>query len=118
MISALRSAGATLADIAGVRAALAVVELREEIERRRQQIVLAAVAFVFAYSGILIATLFVAALFWDTHRLAALAVLALAHLACAGAAIAVIRRRALAAPAPFAATRRELALDFAAWGAP
>jgi hypothetical protein len=40
MIPALRSIGATLADMACVRASLALVELREEIERRGQQLVL------------------------------------------------------------------------------
>jgi uncharacterized membrane protein YqjE len=112
---ALRAIGGTLADIACVRAALASVELSEEIERRKHQLMLGALGMLFLYTAFLVATFFVAALFWDTHRLAALAALALTHLACGAGTLALLASRARNAPAPFAATREELSHDIAAW---
>jgi len=112
---ALRAIGGTLADIACVRAALASIELAEEIERRKRQLVLGALGILFLYTAFLLATLFVAALFWDTHRLAALAVLTFVHVACGAGALVLLTSRARAAPTPFAATREELAHDIAAW---
>ena len=112
---ALRAIGATLADIARVRGALASIELAEEIERRTRQLALGALGMLFLYTAFLLATLFVAVLFWDTHRLAALATLAFVHLACGAGAFALFSSRARTAPAPFAATREEIAQDIAAW---
>ena len=118
MKSALLAAGGRLADIACVRMELAAVELAEEIERRKQQFVLGALGLVFTYTALLLATFLVAAVFWDTHRLAALGALALAHLACGAGALVALRKRVRTAPAPFAATRNEFALDLAAWREP
>ena len=114
---ALRAIGGTLADIARVRVALASVELAEEIERRKRELLLGALGLLFLYTALLLATSFVAALFWDTHRLAALAALALVHLACGAVALGLVASRARSAPRPFAATRDELACDLAAWRA-
>jgi uncharacterized membrane protein YqjE len=118
VISGLRAAGGLLADLARVRMALAGVELAEEIERRKQQLVLGAAALLFLYTALLLATFLFAAMFWDTHRLAALAALALVHLGCGAGTLMLLRRRMDAAPAPFAATRGEFALDLAAWREP
>ena len=115
MKSALRGVGGTLADIACVRVALAGVELAEEIERRKQQLVLGAAGVLFTYTALILATFLLAAIFWDTHRLAALAMLTLVHLACGAGALLTLRRHMRASPAPFASTRSEIALDLAAW---
>ena len=114
---ALRAIGGTLADIASVRLALASVELAEEIERRKRQVVLGALGLLLLYTALLLATSFVAALFWDTHRLTALAALAFVHFTCGAGALALVASRARSAPAPFAASRDELAHDIAAWRA-
>jgi len=118
VIAALRAAGGTLADVARVRVALAAVEFAEEVERRKQQLVLGALGLAFAYTAVLVATLFIAALLWDTHRLVTLAALALGHLACAAGTLALLRHRARVAPRPFDATRREIALDLELWSQP
>jgi uncharacterized membrane protein YqjE len=118
VIASLRAAGGTLADLACVRMSLAAVEFAEEVERRKQQLVLGALGLAFAYSALLVATFFIAALMWDTHRLATLAALALGHVACAAGAFTILRLRARAAPAPFAATRREIAQDLELWRRP
>jgi uncharacterized membrane protein YqjE len=114
---ALRAIGATLADAACVRVELASLELGEEIERRKRQMALGALGMLFLYTAALFASFFAAAFFWDTHRLTALAVIALAHFACGAGALALRTARARRAPVPFAATRDELAKDFAAWRA-
>ena len=115
---ALRAIGGTLADMIRVRGALVSVEIAEEIERRKQQLMLGALAALFLHTAFLVATFVVAALFWDTHRFIALGALTLVYLALGAGAIALMARRARAAPAPFAATRRELEQDLAAWRQP
>jgi uncharacterized membrane protein YqjE len=109
--SALRSLGATLTEIVAARVELAVVELREEGERRKSMLVLAATAGAFLGLALLLATLFVLAVYWDTHRLAAIGGMTLLYLAVGVGAIARMRFLAAAAPPPFEATLRELAAD-------
>jgi uncharacterized membrane protein YqjE len=86
LFDALRAIGATLADMACVRGALASVELREEIERRKQLLVLAIGGAVFLHTALLLLTVAVAAFFWDTHRMAALGTMIALYLA-AGAGL-------------------------------
>jgi uncharacterized membrane protein YqjE len=83
-----------LADMAGARLSLASVQAGEEIERQKHALALGMAAVAFACSGMLLATLLVAVAFWDTHRVVALAALALVHLACSGAAFMALRKSA------------------------
>ena len=107
----LRSLGATLLELLAARAELAVVELREEGERRKTIAELAAVGGVFLALGLLLATLFVLVLFWDTHRLAAVAAMTVLYLGIAAGAFARMRYLSATAPPPFEATLREFAAD-------
>ena len=109
--ASLRALGTTLLEVVGTRAELAAVELREESERHKQAIALTAIAAIFLAMGVLLATLFVIVLFWDTYRLTALGVGALLYLAIAAYAYLRLRRNARTAPPPFEATLRELAAD-------
>lgn len=110
-LASLRALGATLLDAIGTRAELAVVEMREQGERRTRWLVLAAVAGVFLALGLLLAALFVVALFWDTHRLAALGGVTLVYFGIAAVAFVRLRDELRASPPPFEATLRELAAD-------
>jgi len=110
-VASLRALGATLVELVGARAELAVVELREEGERRKEMLVLAAVAGLFLALGLLLAALFVVVFYWDTHRVAAIAAMTLLYLGIAAAAFMRMRWKAARAPAPFEATLRELAVD-------
>ena len=111
LLASARSLAATLLDIAGTRAELALVELKEEGERRKVMAAwLAAAGFCLAL-GILFASVFVVAWFWDTHRLAAIAAVSLFYLGAAAVLFMQASARMRAAPAPFEATRRELAAD-------
>jgi uncharacterized membrane protein YqjE len=107
----LRGLGSTLVELLGTRAELALVELHEEAERRREMLVLGAVAGFFLALGLLVATLFVIAIFWDTHRLAAIGAIGAFDFAAAGIAFRTLRVRIATSPPPFEATLRELAAD-------
>jgi len=93
------------------RAELAGVELVAERERLFLRLALIAGGVVALAFALLFAGAFVVVLFWDTHRLQAIAGVALAH-AIVGAWL-VNRARAIgrAAPAPFAQTLAELDKD-------
>ncbi len=109
--ASLRALGATLVELVGTRAELAVLELREEGERRKEMLVLALAGALFLALALLLAAFFVVLLFWDSHRLAALGGVTIAYLAIAGVAFGRLRAKARASPPPFEATLRELAAD-------
>jgi uncharacterized membrane protein YqjE len=111
LTASLRALGATLVELLGARAELAVVELRQEGERKKEMIVLAAAGALFLALGLLVATLFVIVLFWDTHRLPAIGGVAIVYLALSGAAFVRLRYKAAGNPPPFEATLREFAAD-------
>lgn len=110
-VDSLRALGATVMELVAARAELAMVELREQGERRKEIVALAAACAVFALLGMLLVTLFVLAVFWDTHRLAAIAGMALLYLGIAAGAYGLMRAKMALAPPPFEATMREFAAD-------
>lgn len=110
-VASLRALGATLFEVVATRTELAVVELREEGERRKQELVLVAVGALFLALGLLLVALLVVVLFWDTHRIVALGSVAALYLGIAAFAFLRLRAKAAAAPPPFEATLRELAAD-------
>ena len=111
VFASLSALGATLYDAAGTRVELALVELREQGERRRELLVLAFVGGVFLAMGLLLVAFFVVVLFWDTYRIAAIAGVTLLYLGVGAAALLRMRAKARAMPPPFEATLRELAAD-------
>jgi uncharacterized membrane protein YqjE len=110
-IASLRALGATLLELVGTRGELALVELREEGERRKEMLGLALAGALFLGLGLLLAALFVVAVFWDTYRLAAIGAVTLLYLGIAAAAFMRLREKLRASPPPFEATLRELAAD-------
>jgi uncharacterized membrane protein YqjE len=114
LLDALRAIGATLEDTVRVRGALFALELREEVARRKYLLVLALAAGALLHTAFLLATALVAMLFWDSHRVAAIAAMAALYLAGAAALLAFLRAKAAASPDPFADTLRELGRDLAA----
>ena len=109
--ASLRSIGATLLDMAGTRAELALVEFREEGERRKRMLFLAVAAAAFLAMALLFAGALVVAFFWNSYRLAAIAGVTLVYLGVAAAAAARLAAMARASPPPFEATLRALAAD-------
>ncbi len=114
--ASLRTLAAAFVELLGTRAELALLELREEGERRKELLVLALCGALFLALALLLAALFVVVVFWDTHRLAALGAVTLAYLAIAVGAFATLRRRANRAPPAFEATLAELKADLRCLG--
>ncbi|MGZ5596250.1 MAG: phage holin family protein [Usitatibacter sp.] len=110
-IESLRSLGASFLGLLGTRAELAVVELREEGERRKEMLVLAGVGGLFLALGALLAAFLVVVVFWDEHRIAAAAGVTLLYLGIGAGALLRLRHKAATSPPPFEATLAELAKD-------
>jgi uncharacterized membrane protein YqjE len=110
-VDALRALGVSFLELLRTRLELAVLEFREEAERRKQMAVLAVAAGVFLALGALLLALFVVVVFWDGHRLLATAGVTVAYLGIGVYALAKLKERARNAPPPFEATLAELARD-------
>ena len=117
LLDALRSIGSTLNEMVRVRGSLFAVELREEVQRRKQMLALAVVGVVCLHIALLLLTLLVVVIFWDTYRIAALGTMTGIYLVCGATAFAKLRSRIAASPDPFAATLGELDRDLADLGA-
>ncbi len=100
-----------LVGMLSTRAELASVEFTEERERLTKRLALVAGGGLLLAFGALFAGAFVIVLFWDTHRLAAIAAVALAHLAVGLVLLAKAKAIGRDAPSPFAATIDELRKD-------
>jgi uncharacterized membrane protein YqjE len=118
LLSALRAMGGTLNEIFRIRGALFAVELGAEIERRKRLAIFAALAFAFLHTALLLLTLFVTVMFWDTHRLAATGAMVVLYLGLGAAAIMRFRTESEASPPPFAASLGELERDLGDLRAP
>lgn len=111
----LRAAFARLASagvgLVATRVELFSVELTEERERVARRLALIAAGGVLVAFGALYAGAFVIVLFWETHRLLAIAAVGLAHLALGAFLLAKARSMGRDAPGPFAASLEELRRD-------
>jgi uncharacterized membrane protein YqjE len=107
----LQALVASLLALVRTRVELAVVEFREERERRKQMVLLGIVAGVFFALAALLFALFIVVLFWESHRIAAAAGVTVAYLAIAVGALASLRTRMRELPPPFEASLAELARD-------
>jgi uncharacterized membrane protein YqjE len=109
--SALARAGASLFGLVRTRFELASVEYLEAREHALTRVVLTAVVVTaFAFAA-LMASALVVVLFWDTHRVAALAAVTLVYAAIGAGAWWRLKVTGRTAPAPFAATLAELERD-------
>jgi uncharacterized membrane protein YqjE len=110
-LDSLRSMGSNLAALAETRLELALLELREEGERRKAMVVLAAVAGVFLTLALLLLAFLVVVVFWDTHRIAAITGVTLLYAAVGFGALWRLRTRQAMSPPVFEATIAELRKD-------
>jgi uncharacterized membrane protein YqjE len=108
---ALAKAGASLLALVRTRIELASVEFSEERQRAVSRIILAVVAATFIAFAVLLASALVVLLFWDTHRIAALAAVTVVHAAIGTGALLRLRADQRTAPTPFAATIAEFERD-------
>lgn len=90
------------------------LEAREERDRAVSLAAFAVIAAIAALLALMALSAFVVVLFWDEHRLAALAGVTIVYLLVALWAVQRLKSGRGDAPAPFAATLAELKRD-AAW---
>jgi len=103
--------GASLLGLVRTRLELASLELAEERDRVQQQLTLLLAAMAMFMFALLFIAGWVIAYYWDTHRLTAIAIVAVVF-AGAGAALLALRSQAASvAPTPFAATIAEFERD-------
>ena len=114
-LDSVRALGASFFALVRTRIELAVIELREEGERRKAMVMHAAVAGVFLALGALLFAILVIVIFWDTHRVAAAAVMTAAYLGIGWIAFGKLKQAQREAPPPFEATLAELAQDMEAF---
>ena len=111
LIASLKRLAWTLIATLQTRLELLSTEAEERALRFARGLLFAVAAVILGAVGVLVASVFVIVLFWDTHRLLAIAAVALAYLV----ASVVLARRAQRAwrgqPRLFAATLGELAKD-------
>lgn len=111
LLGSARRLLSTLTSIASTRLELLANELQEERLRLTQMLFFALAALFCFGMGVLLLTVFIVVLFWDDHRLAAIAVLGLLFFA-AGTLLAVSLRSKAAERSPlFSASLAELARD-------
>jgi uncharacterized membrane protein YqjE len=107
----LRSLAAGLLELLGARVELIAVELQEERARVEKKLVLLLTAALFLAAGVLLGSILLVVLFWDTHRTLAAAGVCLLHLGIGSWALLRLRELNHGSPPPFAATLDEFAHD-------
>jgi uncharacterized membrane protein YqjE len=110
-LDSARTLGASLLALLRVRVELAATELKEGAERSKRQFIRALVAATFLAASLLLAAFLVVVLFWDTHRVAAIASVTLIYFAIGAWAFLRFRDVATNSPPAFAATLEEFEKD-------
>jgi len=100
----------TLRDVANNRVELFLVEWQEERVRLLDALVLLLAGTVCALMALLMITLALLVIFWDTHRMLVLALIILAYTAAAATAFGTLRSR-LRRWRAFAATLEQIKKD-------
>ncbi len=118
LFGSLRSAFANLLELAHTRLELLSVEMEARLLNSRHVMLWSAVALFSASLAMLMLTLTVLIVFWDTHRLLAAGIITAFFACLAIAATLVVRYRVRSRPRLLAATIHELKRDAAALGEP
>ncbi len=111
LLASLQRLMATLLEILQTRVEIVATEFEEERERIRELVIFSFLALFFTSIGLLLLTLFIVILYWETHRLYVLGGFALLYLVLGIAAGAVLRQRLRTRPRLFATTVAELSRD-------
>jgi uncharacterized membrane protein YqjE len=110
----VHEASAALVGLIGTRLELLGVELREEALHLQHLLVLGVVAAFVLGAALVLAGILVAAAFWDTYRLPALAAVTTIYAIIGLAVVLRVRSSAARRPGPFHATVQELETDLRA----
>ncbi len=110
-MGSVRRLSATLTLIVSTRLELLANELQSERLRLTRMVLYASFALFCCGMGLLLLTIFIVVLFWDTHRLAVLGSLSLLFFAATGVALSLLRKLTQEKSTLFAASLAELAKD-------
>ena len=111
MLHSLKAALAAMSAILHTRLELFATELEEERERLKQTLILTLLVFFGLSFGLILLTIFVAALFWDKGWIAAIGCLSAVYLGVGVVAALKLRNAFLTRPGLFPATLGELGKD-------
>ena len=111
LLTSLQRLMETLLEILHTRVEIVATEFEEERVRLRELVVFGSLTLFFVSVGLTLATLFVVALYWDTHRLAVLGGVALLYLGLGGFTAICLNRRLKSRPRLFSTTLSELEKD-------
>lgn len=111
LLTSLQRLIATLLELLQTRVEIVATEFEEERVRLRELVVFGILTLFFVSVGLTLATLFVVALYWDTHRLAVLGGVALLYLGLGGFTAICLYRRLKSRPRLFSTTLSELEKD-------
>jgi uncharacterized membrane protein YqjE len=107
----VRGLGAAVLALAGTRAELIGIELREETLRAGRMLLLGALAVLLLGAALIFAGAFVVAAVGEEHRLLALGAIVVIYAGAAAVLLLKIRASLRNGPLPFSATTRELRAD-------
>jgi uncharacterized membrane protein YqjE len=111
LIASVSGLLATALEIGRTRLELLTVELREEVHRTAELLVLGLAAVLAAAAGILFSGLAIIFAFWDTHRILASVLVTLGFFALAAVTALLLWSRLRSRPRFLQATLAELARD-------
>lgn len=106
---ALSQFAASIVALFQTRLELVTVEFEEERERAKDMLVLTVIATVFFSFALIVLSVLIVFLFWETHPVMALVGVMLVYVVIGASAVVVLQRRRLTRP--FAATLAELERD-------
>ena len=111
LLQSIKHLAGNLLAAAQTRLEILATDLEEE-RARLEQLLLVALAAAFCLAmGVVLCVALIVLFYWDTHRLAAVGILAAVFLGSGALLGWLVRDKARARPKPFAATRGELAKD-------
>ena len=111
LFASVRTLLGTLLGIVHTRLELLITELEEERLRLGKMLLYGFLALFFFGLGVLLLSVLVIAAFWDTYRLAAIAVVAAIHLGVAYLFVECLRQQVKSKPRMFAASLAEFSKD-------
>lgn len=111
LLQSIKHLGRTLLGAAQTRLEIFATEIEEERVRLEQMLLIALGAAFCVVMGVVLCIALIVIYYWDTHRLAAVGILAAVFLAAGAALGLILRDKAKTRPKPFAITRGELAKD-------
>jgi uncharacterized membrane protein YqjE len=111
VVASLRRLATNAVGIIHTRLELLANDLEEERVRTLRIVVLGAIALFCAAVGLILVTAWVVVAFWEQHRLATLAILALVYFVASGVALWMLKARASERAKLFSTSLAELRRD-------